>query len=46
MTLVVGTLSFAHFENWSHLDSAYYCVMTLTTIGKYFVIGYIVGFQG
>ena len=31
--LISGTLFYSKVEQWNLLDSAYFCVMTLTTIG-------------
>lgn len=33
LILISGTLFYSSIEEWSLLDSAYFCVMTLTTIG-------------
>ena len=33
MILLSGTLFYSNVEGWKLLDSAYFCVMTLTTIG-------------
>uniref|UniRef100_H2YJM0 Potassium channel domain-containing protein n=1 Tax=Ciona savignyi TaxID=51511 RepID=H2YJM0_CIOSA len=33
VTVAVGSVAFSHFEGWSYLNSVYYCVMTLSTIG-------------
>lgn len=52
-TLLTGTIFYARVEGWSVIDSLYFCVVTLTTIGygdlhptrdisKLFTIGYIV----
>jgi len=32
-TIVVGAIAFHYVENWSFLDSVYFMVMTMTTIG-------------
>lgn len=31
--ILVGTLMFAHWENWNYLDSVYFCVTSLCKIG-------------
>ena len=31
--LLSGTLFYSHAEKWNILDSLYFCVMTMTTIG-------------
>lgn len=33
LILISGTLFYSNVEGWNVLDSAYFCVMTLTTIG-------------
>ncbi|XP_076821098.1 uncharacterized protein LOC143466671 isoform X2 [Clavelina lepadiformis] len=33
LTVLVGSIAFVYFEEWSAINSVYYCVMTLTTIG-------------
>lgn len=33
LLLLSGTLFYSSVENWSLLDSLYFCVMTMTTIG-------------
>ena len=53
MTVAVGTVVYSVLEGWSLLDSLYFCVVTLATVGfgdlhpttelaKVFTIGYIV----
>ena len=34
LTIMVGVIAFAKLEKWSYFESAYYTVMTLSTIGK------------
>lgn len=33
LLLLIGTLFYAHFERWNILNSIYFCVITLTTVG-------------
>lgn len=33
IVLTAGAIMFAHYERWGYLDSFYYCLITLTTIG-------------
>jgi hypothetical protein len=51
--LAIGTIAYRYLEDWSWLDSLYFSVITLTTIGygdfspkatlgKLFTIGYII----
>jgi hypothetical protein len=52
-TLLIGTLAYHWLEGWSFLDSLYFCVVSLATVGygdytpttsfaKLFTIGYLV----
>ncbi len=53
INLIIGTLAMHYLEGWSFIDSAYFCVVTLATIGygdlypktvngKLFVMAYII----
>lgn len=57
VVLAVGTVAFHHLEHWSYVDSLYFCVVTLATIGygdltpttttaKLFSIIYVIGGVG
>ena len=52
LLIIIGTMFYALFEGWNYVDSVYFTVMTLTTIGygdmyptndftKIFTIGYV-----
>lgn len=57
LILIIGTITYHYVEGWSWIDSLYFCVITLTTvgygdfspqtdIGKMFTILYIVAGVG
>ena len=31
--IIVGTLAFSNWEGWSYLDGAYFCFISLMTVG-------------
>lgn len=33
IVLIIGTLTYSYLEGWSYIDSLYFSVVTLTTIG-------------
>jgi voltage-gated potassium channel len=33
LILLIGTIFYSHFEQWSLLNAVYFCVITLTTVG-------------
>lgn len=53
MLIIAGTSFYHYFEKWTILDSFYFCMITLTTVGygdlspttpltKLFTVGYII----